>query len=67
MGDETLDTIGALLESLLDETDDVDASYKIRTALQLLELHRDNINRLRDAAETDGNLRERLRELGYLR
>ena len=66
MGDETLDTIGALLESLLDETDDADASYKLRTALQLLELHRDNINRLRDAAETDGNLRERLRELGYL-
>lgn len=66
MGDETIETIDTLLQSVLDVTDDPDASYKLRTALQLLELHRDNINRLQDAAETDEDLQDRLRELGYL-
>ena len=66
MGNETIETITRLLESMLDGTEDPDTSYKLRTALQLLELHRDNINRLQDAAEADGDLQERLRELGYL-
>ena len=67
MSDETLATIDTLLRSVLDETDDSDQSYKLRTALQLLEVYQDNTRRLRKAAEADANLRERLEELGYLR
>lgn len=66
MSDETLATIETLLRSVLDETDDSDQSYKLRTALQLLEIHQDNTRRLREAAEADANLQERLEDLGYL-
>jgi len=67
MSDETLATIDALLKSVLDETDDPDKSYKLRTALQLLEIHQDNTERLREAADSDADLQERLHQLGYLR
>ncbi len=67
MSDETLATIETLLKSVLDETDDPDKSYKLRTALQLLEIHQDNTERLREAAEADADLQERLHQLGYLR
>ena len=67
MSDETLATIDTLPKSVLDETDDPDKSYKLRTALQLLEVHQDNTRRLREAAEADADLQERLQQLGYLR
>ncbi|MFB6196013.1 MAG: hypothetical protein ABEI80_07555 [Haloplanus sp.] len=66
MSDETLETIRTLLESLIEETDDSEVHYKLRTALQLLAVHEEEINRLEEAADSDADLETRLRDLGYL-
>jgi len=66
MPDETNDTIRTLLESALERVDDEEANYKLRTALQLLDFQQSQIERLQAAADSDGELRERLETLGYL-
>ena len=66
MPDETNDTIRTLLQSALEHVDDEEANYKLRTALQLLDFQQSQIERLQAAAESDGELRERLETLGYL-
>jgi len=66
MPDETNDTIRTLLESALEHVDDEEANYKLRTALQLLDFQQSQIERLQAAAESDGELKERLETLGYL-
>lgn len=63
---ETLSTIEAMLESLLEETDDQEVHYKLRTALQLLEAHKQDISELEAAADDNTGLAGRLRDLGYL-
>jgi len=54
------------LESALEHVDDEEANYKLRTALQLLDFQQSQIERLQAAAESDGELKERLETLGYL-
>jgi transketolase N-terminal domain/subunit len=66
MPDETIETIRTLLESALDDVDDTDVSYRLRTALQLLDFQQNQIDRLTTAAEQDEELQERLDALGYL-
>jgi hypothetical protein len=66
MPDETIETIRTLLESALDDVDDDDVSYRLRTALQLLDFQQNQIDRLTMAAEQDEDLQERLDALGYL-
>ena len=66
MPDETNDTIRTLLESALEHVDEEEANYKLRTALQLLDFQQSQIERLQAAADSDGELRERLKTLGYL-
>jgi len=66
MPDETNDTIRTLLESALEHVDDEEANYKLRTALQLLDFQQSQIERLQAAADSDGELKERLETLGYL-
>jgi hypothetical protein len=66
MTTETLSTIETLLESLLEETDDSEVHYKLRTALQLLEIQKSDIRQLEDAAADDEQLERRLRKLGYI-
>jgi hypothetical protein len=63
---ETLSTIETLLESLLEETDESEVHYKLRTALQLLEIQKSDIRQLEDAAADDEQLERRLRKLGYI-
>jgi hypothetical protein len=66
MPDETIETIRTLLESALEHVGDEEANYKLRTALQLLDFQESQIERLQTAAESDGELKERLESLGYL-
>jgi hypothetical protein len=66
MTTETLSTIETLLESLLEETDESEVHYKLRTALQLLEIQKSDIRQLEDAAADDEQLERRLRKLGYI-
>ena len=66
MPDETNETIRTLLQSALEHVDDEEANYKLRTALQLLDFQQSQIERLQAAAESDGELKERLEALGYL-
>lgn len=64
--DTTIETTKELLRSLLEETDDGDVHYKLRTALQLLEIHEDNLTRLDEVVDSDDALAERLANLGYI-
>lgn len=67
MPEDTLATVVTLLESVLAETDDSEARYKLRTALQLLAAQKEDLHRLETAAaESDGDLETRLRDLGYI-
>lgn len=66
MTDTAIETATELLTSILDETDDPDISYKLRTALQLLEVHEDRLTRLDAVADDHEELAERLQDLGYL-
>lgn len=69
MGDTPLGTIETLLESVLEESDDPETCFKLRTSLQLLTVIRARENVARKAladCEMDEELRQRLQELGYL-
>lgn len=65
MSQETLSTVRELLTTVLDETDDAEVHYKLRTALQLLDVHRQDLTSLEEVTEDD-ELRSRLEDLGYL-
>jgi hypothetical protein len=69
MVDTTVKHVKVLVESVLAETNDKDHQFRLRTALQLLEL----IEEQQDAAdkaladcEMDEQTRQNLRKLGYL-
>mgnify|MGYP006281107725 CR=1 FL=1 len=69
MTDTTIGTIRTLLESAVAETDDSELQFKLRTALQLLAV----IDRQQEVAsealanaEIEADVREALRELGYV-
>ncbi len=69
MNDTTVGTIETLLESVLEETSDANVHFKLRTALQLLSVVREREQMTEDLLEEneiDGDVRQRLQELGYL-
>lgn len=66
MPNETLGTVRQLLTAVLDETEDTEVNFKLRTALQLLDAHENDLGHLQDIADDDAELRDRLRDLGYL-
>lgn len=66
---DVLETIERLLEGVQKEVDDPDASYKLRTARQLLsvlEQRNEDMSAAVEEVESDEELREQLRDLGYL-
>lgn len=65
MGKETLDSIRGLLEELLAETDDADARYKLKTVLQFLLVHEEDLKQLERLGGDQSELEARLRELEY--
>ena len=69
MTTDTLKTIEALLEEVQGDIENPDARYKLRTARQLLSVleQRDvDLTVAINEAVSDDELRERLRNLGYL-
>ena len=69
MVSDTSETIESLLQSAIERTDDEEVHYKLRTAMQLLDVVRVRNEQLSDtlsAVELDGDLEARLEELGYL-
>lgn len=63
------ETIRALLETVLEELDDPDSQFRLRTALQLLTVIEEQSETARDAlaeADLDPPVRDRLEELSYL-
>jgi hypothetical protein len=69
MAGDVLETIERLLEGVQKEVDDPDASYKLRTARQLLTVLKQRNEDLSAAVKgvrSDDELRERLQDLGYL-
>ena len=69
MTQETSETIRTLLESVIERTDDEEIHYKIRTALQLLDVVRvrnEQVSETLSAVELDEDLETRLEDLGYL-
>ena len=65
MGKETLDSIRGLLEELLAETDDEDVRYKLKTVLQFLLVHEEDLKQLEGLGGDQSELEARLRELEY--
>lgn len=68
MSKTTVETTRQLLESALDEVDDSEVSFKIRSALQLLVLIEERTEEAKKTigkANIEDETRERLRELGY--
>ncbi|SDX83429.1 hypothetical protein [Halobellus clavatus] len=69
MADETMETIATLLRSSIESTEDPEINYKLRTALQLLDVVETREARAIDLLadeEFDDDLRGRLEDLGYL-
>lgn len=66
---EALDTVDEILEGAMNDIDDSDAVYKIRSARQLLELakqrHRDHDEAIEEIISDDEVLDD-LRDLGYV-
>lgn len=66
---DTAETIKPLLESVIERTDDEEVHYKLRTAMQLLDVVRVRNEQVSDtlsAVDLDDDLEARLEELGYL-
>lgn len=69
MSETTTDTIRAILHSAVEEVDDSELGFKLRSALQLLDAIEEQYEGAREAledAELEDDVRENLRELGYL-
>ena len=69
MTETITDALRGLLEGLLDETDEEEVHFKLRTALQLLFVVEERFEGAREAlgeADLDEDLRTDLRALGYL-
>jgi len=69
MSQNTSDTLASLLESVIEDTDGADVHFKLRTALQLLDVVRVRNERISDTlsdVDLDDDLDARLRELGYV-
>lgn len=69
MTDTTSETTRALLESALNQTSDAEIRFKLRTALQLLVIMEEQHDIAREAladVKIEEDVREDLRELGYL-
>ncbi|KOX94156.1 hypothetical protein [Haloarcula rubripromontorii] len=68
MAETTLATIDELLEGTLDDVDDPEARYKLRSARQLLQVvqqRQDIIDEAIDTAIEDEEVLQNLRDLGY--
>ncbi|WP_256290291.1 hypothetical protein [Halobellus inordinatus] len=69
MSQNTSDTLASLLESVIEDTNGADVHFKLRTALQLLDVVRVRNEQITDTlsdVDLDADLEERLRELGYV-
>lgn len=68
MDEGTLETINKLLEGALDEVDDTEVRYKIKSAQQLLHVLQQRHDDLDIAVENvdDQDVIDNLRDLGYL-
>ncbi|RLM95015.1 hypothetical protein [Haloarcula sp. Atlit-7R] len=68
MAETTLATIDELLEGTLDDVDDPDIRYKLRSARQLLQVvqqRQDIMDEAIDTAIEDEEVLQNLRDLGY--
>ena len=66
MSEDPLDTVQTLLESVIEETDDAEVHYKLRSALQILEASKEEVSTLKEAVADHPELEDRLSDLGYL-
>ena len=68
MTETGIDALRRMLESVLEETDDAEVDYKLRTALQLLVFVEERQDEALSVieAEAEDDLVDRLRSLGYL-
>lgn len=69
MAETTLETIDELLAGAMDDVDDAEARYKLRSARQLLvavQQRHDDLDEAIDEAVDDDEVLARLRDLGYV-
>ncbi|MFC7020850.1 MULTISPECIES: hypothetical protein [Haloarcula] len=69
MAETTLETIDELLEGTMDDVDDPNVKYKLRSARQLLQVIRQrhgDLDKAIDGAVEDEDVLSNLRDLGYI-
>lgn len=69
MAEATLETIDKLLEGVLNDVDDSDIKYKLRSARQLVlvvQQRHDTLDEAIDTAVDDAAILSNLRDLGYI-
>ena len=66
MSEDPLETVQTLLESVIEEADDAEVHYKLRSALQILEASKEEVSTLKEAVADHPELEDRLSDLGYL-
>jgi hypothetical protein len=69
MANSPLDTIKRLVESTIEETENSEVHYKLQTASQLVDVvqyHHDNLVESLEETDLDDELREELRDMGYI-
>lgn len=69
MGNQTIATIGEILDGVIEGTDDPQISYKLRNARQLLDVvqqRHEHVNETIEDADVDEEIVANLRQLGYV-
>lgn len=69
MHDSSLDTVQQLIDGTIEEVEDTNISYKLRTASQLvdaIEHHEESLSETLENANIDGKIEDDLREMGYI-
>ena len=69
MHDSSLDTIQQLVNGAIEEEDDSEINFRLRTASQLVdavERHEENLSETLDNASLDHEVEDKLSEMGYI-
>ena len=67
--DSSLDTVKQLIDGAIEDVDDTDTSFKLRTASQLvdaIEHHEESLSETLDTAPLDDDVESDLRDMGYI-
>ena len=69
MPSSTVGTIKQLVDASIEETDNSEVRYKLRTASQLVDVlqhNNEDLSEMLENADSDAELKQKLRDMGYM-